>query len=208
MTVAGTVNANNKGDGVMENSTALIAPPKIRKIRAIIKGTSPLITHAWSQKAKQMMLDKQMKKATKAKEAKNPEQDYLDSLYVLPDGDGYGFPSIGFKAAVVRAGTYADFHMTFLRGAFHIPGELVRIEGNPTPREDMVRLSGKVADIRYRAQFVDWAAEIPIQLNESALSMEQLANLLVIAGFAVGVGEWRPEKNGQYGRFEIVNLEA
>jgi hypothetical protein len=190
----------------MENSIAL-QPPRISRLTAIIKGTSPLITHAWSQKAKQMMLDKQMKKATKAKDAKDPEQDYLDSLYVLPGGDGYGFPSIGFKAAVVRAGTYADFHMTFLRGAFHIPGELVRIDGAPTPREDMVRLSGKVADIRYRAQFVDWTAEVPIQLNEAALSAEQLANLFVVAGFAVGVGEWRPEKNGQYGRFELLEVQ-
>lgn len=183
-----------------------IAPPRISKLHAVIVGSSPLITHAWSQKAKQMMLDKQMKKATKAKEAKNPEQDFLDSLYVLPDGDGYGFPSVGFKAAVVRAGTYADFHMTFLRGAFHIPGELVRIEGNPTPREDMVRLSGKVADIRHRAEFKEWTASVPVHLNEAALSREQLANLFVIAGFAVGVGEWRPEKNGQYGRFELEAL--
>jgi len=190
----------------MENGIAL-NPPRISKLIAIIQGTSPLITHAWSQKAKQMMLDKQMKKATKAKEAKNPEQDYLDSLYVLPEGKGYGFPSIGFKAAVVRAGTYADFHMTFLRGAFHIPGELVKIDGTPTPREDMVRLSGKVADIRYRGQFVDWSAAVPIHLNESALSAEQLTNLMVVAGFAVGVGEWRPEKNGQYGRFEVVEVQ-
>lgn len=183
-----------------------IAAPRIVKLHAVIEGTSPLITHAWSVKAKQMMLDKQMKRATKAKEAKNPEQDFLDSLYILADGDGYGFPSVGFKAAIVRAGTYADFHMTFLRGAFHIPGELVRIDGTPEPREDMVRLSGKVADIRYRGQFVEWSANLPIHLNEAALSREQLANLLVIAGFAVGVGEWRPEKNGQYGRFELKEL--
>jgi len=58
-------------------------------------GDSPLITHQWSAKAKKMMLDKQMKKATGAREAKNPEQDYKDSLYVHPDG-GYGFPAIAF----------------------------------------------------------------------------------------------------------------
>lgn len=193
----------------MENATGTVvhlAPPRISKLHAVVRGTNSLITHAWSQKAKQMMLDKQMKKATKAKEAKNPEQDFLDSLYVLPDGDGYGFPAIGFKAALVRAGTYADFHMTFLRGAFLIPGELVRIDGQPTPREDMVRLSGKVADVRHRAEFLNWSATIPIQLNEAALSREQLANLFVIAGFAVGVGEWRPEKNGQHGTFELEAL--
>jgi hypothetical protein len=207
VSAVGTRTPTTKESGVMEQ-TITIAPPRISKLTVVVQGTSPLITHAWSVKAKQMMLDKQMKKATKAKEAKNPEQDYLDSLYVMPEGQGYGFPSVGFKAAVVRAGTYADFHMTFLRGAFHVPGELVKIDGEPSPREDMVRLSGKVADIRYRAQFEDWSANIPVHLNESALSREQLANLFLIAGFAVGVGEWRPEKNGQYGRFEIMEVRG
>jgi hypothetical protein len=148
------------------------------------------------------MLDKQTKAATRAKTAKNPEQDFKESLYVHPDG-GYGFPSVAFKAAAVRAGTYADMKMTFLRGAFHVAGELVHISGEPSMREDMVRLQGKTADIRHRGEFKEWTASVPLHLNTSALSIEQVANLFVIAGFAVGVGEWRPERNGQYGRFEV-----
>jgi hypothetical protein len=75
-------------------------------------------------------------------------------------------------------------------------------------REDMVRLQGRVADIRFRGQFKEWCAYVPVQVNTSALSIEQLANLFVLAGFAVGVGEWRPERNGQYGRFEVGGIEA
>ena len=41
-----------------------------------LEGTSPLITHAWSEKAKKMMLDKQMGKALKGKEKKDPVADY------------------------------------------------------------------------------------------------------------------------------------
>src|SRR5882762_6778696 len=76
---------------------------RTRTIRII--GDSPLICHKWSEKAKREMLDKQMKKAVSAKSAKNPEQDYLDSLYEHPDG-GYGFPVVGFKAAAVDACSY------------------------------------------------------------------------------------------------------
>jgi hypothetical protein len=64
-------------------------------------------------------------------------------------------------------------------------------------------LQGKTADIRHRGEFKEWTASVPLHLNTSALSIEQVANLFVIAGFAVGVGEWRPERNGQYGRFEV-----
>lgn len=193
----------------MANATAVIEvhPPKIARLGVEVVGTAPLICHKWSEKAKKQMLDKQMKKASKAKEAKDPERDFQESLYITEDG-GYGFPSVAFKAAAVRAGTYSDMPMTFTRGAFHVSGELVPITGEPKMREDMVRLGGKTADIRYRGEFPDWSAIVPVELNESALSIEQLVNLFTIAGFAVGVGEWRPEKNGQYGRFELGKVES
>lgn len=190
---------------VASQTTNITVPaPDIRQASFHLVGTSPLICHAWSEKAKRQMLDKQMKRASPGKEAKNPEQDYLDSLYPLENVGEYGFPSIGFKAAMVRAGTYLDLKMTFLRGAFHVPGEFTQIIGEPQPREDMVRVGMGVADIRYRGEFDPWAADLNVKFNARVISEEQLANLLVTAGFSVGVGEWRPEKDGSYGMWELA----
>lgn len=174
----------------------------IEGLRLRLSGTSPLIVHKWSEKAKKQMLDKQMKRATQGKAAKDPEQDYRESLYIRDDGS-YGFPAVAFKAAAVRAGTYCDMKMIFLRGAFHVEGDLVLIEGVPEPREDMVRVGMGTADIRYRPQFPKWATELEITYNSRALAAEQIIQLFEIAGFAVGVGEWRPEKDGQFGRFRV-----
>jgi hypothetical protein len=185
----------------------MLAPPRVETVHIEVVGTAPLICHRWSEKAKKQILDKQTRAASKAKQPKNPDKDFEDSLYPHPDG-GYGFPSVAFKAAAVRAGTYSDMKMTFLRGAFHVTGELVKIQGDATMREDMVRLPSRVADIRHRGEFKDWSATIALQVNTSSLSVEQLANLFLIAGFAVGVGEWRPERNGQYGRFEVGGIQT
>ena len=174
-------------------------------IKLRLAGTSPLIVHKWSEKAKKQMLDKQMKKASQGKEAKDPEQDYREALYIRPDGS-YGFPAVGFKAAAVRAGTYCDMKMVFLRGAFHVEGDLVEIEGEPRPREDMVRVGMGTADIRYRPEFPEWGTTLEVTYNSRALAVEQIVNLFEVAGFAVGVGEWRPEKNGQFGRFKVEAL--
>lgn len=174
----------------------------IERLRLRLAGTSPLIVHKWSEKAKKQMLDKQMKRASQGKAAKDPEEDYRESLYIRDDGS-YGFPAVAFKAAAVRAGTYCDMKMIFLRGAFHVEGDLVHIEGQPEPREDMVRVGMGTADIRYRPQFPKWATELDITFNSRALTAEQIVNLFEIAGFAVGVGEWRPEKDGQFGRFQV-----
>lgn len=184
-------------------------------------GDSPLIVHAWSSKAKKEMLDKQMKVAKGAKEAKSPKADFEASMYRLADG-GYGFPSVAFKAAAVTAGTsVAGITKIQARQAFHILGEdadikgafdgsvsrvnLVRVEGVPPQmREDMVRVGMGTADLRYRAEFPNWHTKILVRYNANVLSEGQILNLLNTGGFAVGVGEWRPEKDGQYGLFHVA----
>lgn len=195
---------------------------QIGLMEVVLIGDSPLIVHAWSQKAKKEMLDKQMKKAKAAKEAKDPKADFEAAMYRLSDG-GYGFPSVAFKNAAVTAGTsVAGLTKIQARQAFHILGEdadidgafegsksrvnLVRIEGGePAMREDMVRVGMGTADLRYRPEFSEWRAKILVRYNTNVLSESQILNLLNVAGFAVGVGEWRPEKDGQYGMFHVAS---
>lgn len=184
--------------------TATIQLPALRieTLSLMLVGDSPLIVHAWSEKAKRQMLDKQMKRAAKGREAKDPEADY-EACFYRTEAGGYGFPAIGVKAAMVSAARFVDAKMTVMRGAFHIDAEMLPVIGEPRPREDMVKLGLGVADIRYRPEFVEWRIPATIKFNASAISAEQIANLLNVAGFGVGIGEWRPERNGSYGRFHV-----
>lgn len=184
---------------------AITLPPlEIEIITIKLIGDSPLISHAWSEKAKKEMRDKQMKKAKSAKEAKDPGREYRESLYVHPDG-GYAFPSIAFKTAAVDACSHvADITKVLARGAFHVVGEWVKIQGEPTMREDMVRIGMGTADLRYRGEFKTWEVEIAVRYNKRVLSKEQIVNLFNTAGFAIGVGEWRPQKDGAFGMFHVV----
>jgi hypothetical protein len=176
----------------------------IQVMEVILDGDAPLICHAWSAKQKRLMLSKQMMEASQGKEAKDPEADYRDSLYMMEDGS-YGFPAVAFKNAAVDACTSLQKSISKVaaRQSFHVVGELVRIEGKPRPREDMVRVGMGTADIRYRAEFPSWTVKLTIRFNSRVLSAGQIINLLNVAGFAVGVGEWRPEKNGSFGLFHV-----
>lgn len=189
---------------------------KLQTMKITVVGDSPLIVHAWSEKAKKMILDKQMKKATNGKEAKDPWIDFCESLYWL-DGmpkqpteediekGRFGFPSCGFKAAAVDAGYQQGIlaKKTTARGAFHIIGDMVEIKGTPTMREDMVRIGMGTADIRYRGEFKEWTAELIIRYNPNVMSSEQIVNLINMGGFANGIGEWRPSKDGSFGTFHV-----
>ena len=191
-------------------TTIEIQKVEIAMVKFRVRGITPLIVSRFSEKAKQMMLEKQMKKASAGKEAKNPEEQYENSLYKFADGKRTGFPAVGFKAAMVRGGKQLGLTMTDLRGRFHVmadEGDLVEIHGEPHMREDMVRLATGVADIRFRGEYyAGWEAELTIQYFKNAISAEQLAQLLSIAGFSCGIGEWRPEKSnsGSFGLFELA----
>jgi hypothetical protein len=200
-----------------------LKPIDIGRIPITLEGDTPLIVHAWSEKAKKMMLEKQMKKASTGREARDPVREFIESLYWLtekpetPDEKGFekalkkgakfGFPSIAFKAAAVSGGYRAGMtkDKVSANGAFHIADEFVEIHGVPEMREDMVRLSGlgSPADLRYRGEFKQWRAVIEVQYNKAAISAEQVINLFSVGGFASGVGEHRPEKGGVNGRFHV-----
>jgi len=176
-----------------------------------IVGVTPLICHAWSEKAKKMILDKQTGVASTGREHKNPEQDFRDSLYDFPGG-GYGFPAVAFKASAVSACTSLGKSITKVaaRQAFHVMADdpktgLVKITGKPEMRDDMVRVGMGTADIRFRGQFFPWSCKLGVRYNARVLSIEQIANIFNTAGFAVGVGEWRSERDGEYGQFEVAS---
>ncbi len=191
----------------------------IRRFYLRLIGDTPLISHAWSEKAKKEMLDKQMKKAKAGKEAKDPFRDFCDSLYWLTEKPKkptekdvqeakFGFPTIAFKMCAIDGGfqSGSSKNKTTPKAAFKVLGEYAEIEGTPNMREDMVRIGGisKTSDIRYRGELQDWKTTLEIEYNASVISQEQIISFFEIGGFSIGVGEWRMQKNGQFGSFHVA----
>ena len=194
--------------------TIRILPMNLMLATITVVGDAGLITNKWSEKAKQAMRDKHGQHAKPARGKRNPEAEYGSSLYMLGTRDDgstiYGFPSIAFKAAAVDACSHvAGITKVAARGAFHIDCEHVVIEGVPEMREDMVRVGlSKTADLRYRGEFKQWKTTFQVRFNANVLSVEQIFNLFDTAGFAIGVGEWRPQRNGRNGTFHCVGGNA
>ena len=187
-----------------------------KRIIVPIVGTAPLIMHKWSEKAKRQMLDA-MQGKRKVKDVRDPEADYQSSMYRIAPGNAeseYGFPVLGFKAAIVSAGRFfgKDLPMTairqfvFMTGATSDDGATLLVpllNSEPHMREDTVRLSQSSTDLRYRAEFAGWRAELDITYVESKISQGTVLALVDAAGMGVGVGEWRPEKSGMNGTFTL-----
>lgn len=178
----------------------------IQVLEVELEGDSPLISHKWSTKARKQIEDKQAKKGKQARPVREPEEEFKECLYAVPGKAGvYGFPAGGFKLAAVDACSHvAGITKVEARGAFHVMGDIVPIDGKPTMRTDMVRVGMGSADIRYRAEFKEWSCKLTIRYNASVLSADQIVHLLNVAGFAIGVGDWRPQKDGNFGMWHCV----
>jgi hypothetical protein len=175
-----------------------------------IRGTSPLVVHRFSEKAKREMLDNAQGKKT-PRAPKDPQAEYEAAFYHLKDG-GYGFPALAFKSATVGGARFygKQITMTALKQFVFFSGEpgedghyYVPITGEPKMREDVVRVGRGGTDLRYRPEFSEWTTVLTVTYVSSMLTRNSLLSLIDAGGMGVGVGEWRPERDGDFGTYQI-----
>jgi len=198
---------SDNGDG-----QAKLKPIKKARVHMRIVGTSPLIQHAWDEKAKQMMRDKHAGKKSKNRDVRDPQGEGERAAYYTEDGK-YGIPAMALKSAVISA-AHKDIGVekTLVRKALFLEVKdrnavLPMDCDEPEIREDCVRVGMGSTDLRYRPYFYRWSAGVTWELDRELLTVNELINLVNRAGFGVGIGEWRPEKGGDYGRFEVDTTE-
>lgn len=211
-----------------------IKPIEMAQTKVTIVGDTPLIMHAWSEKAKRMMLEAQQGKAKgKAKQFKNPVEDFISSMYWLTEkpeipekwteeeaerafataiknGARFGFPVTALKQAAISASFRKGWSKdkASLRGVFFIDGgwgDMMEIVSDPpVMREDMVKVGMGTADIRYRGEFRNWSATFTLKYDVNGqYSLNNIINMINAGGTVCGIGEWRPEKDGQNGMFSV-----
>ncbi len=168
-----------------------------------IVGESPYIQNNFSQKAMEQMLAKHVGK-TIERGVKVPSQVLADAQILNMDGK-VCIPPTAIKKAMLTASTlFKGLKKTHLRQGIFIAAQSIPIEFKAMiPRLDMVRTSGmnRTPDVRFRPQFNDWKATFVIRYGD-VVSSDVVLNLLEGAG-RVGIGEWRPEKDGTFGCFRV-----
>ena len=185
-----------------------LKPINRQRVTFTIKGTAPLIQHKWSEKAKAQIRDKKLGDKAKKREKLDMDAEFKAATY-LTDDDRYGIPILAFKASLIGA-AHKDIGLekTLVKKSFFVPctdsNMIVPMEcSDPIMREDYVRVGVSGTDLRYRPEFKDWSVEITAEIDADMLTIDNIAMLINRAGFGVGIGEWRPEKGGEFGRFKI-----
>lgn len=129
----------------------------------------------------------------------------------VKNGAKFGFPTNSIKmagnAAAYRLGWVKN--QMQLRGSYFLRseyGELAEIKGDvPVIREDNVVVGMGSADLRYRPEFRNWHMDLILEYNANGdMTLEQILNCINAGGYACGIGEWRPERDGDFGRYHLA----
>lgn len=177
-----------------------------------VLGTSPLVMNRMSEKAKRQLLLPPQKKnaAERATTLKHePLEEFRGAAYrtltpgptrlILPGGSfkraisdvAVDLPG-AFKAQVARLTDVEQFNVS-VYGIPYVHGSIVRMAD-----------ARKTPDVRFRAILPRWACELTVTYVQPLLNAGTVANLFAAAGVIMGVGDFRPQKGGSFGKFELV----
>jgi hypothetical protein len=131
-------------------------------------------------------------------------------LYVDPDG-AYYHPAHAFTKAMVKAVAGKKFGKMFattaIKGSVFITEPFALIEdvkGNPATKYTVNKqpaVVGKSRVPRCRPMWSPWQIRVALEVDTAILSPKQVEESLSLAGRIIGIGDYRPEKGGGFGRF-------
>ena len=170
-----------------------------------ISGISPLLTHNPAA-----MLAPKSGGARK-KEIPTPEDEAASGAYEHPSG--FGLPSFAFRGCILVACKGKKIGKvgaaTVISGAVDVVDDMCLLEdpetGSPLTdyvidrRRVMVQRNGV---IRSRPKFDPWGCCLRLQLDLDYTEPQVVLDLLNDGGIKCGVGDFRPDKKGPFGKFQ------
>lgn len=104
------------------------------------------------------------------------------------------------KYVVPAAVLVTDDEIVIRNGDGKSPIEDFEVDSRPVT---IPATKGRV--MRHRPRYDNWSATFSIRVNETILPPEFVQTLLTEGGQQIGIGDYRPEKGGPFGTFQIVS---
>lgn len=178
---------------------------KETKINVRVEGISPLLMNRFMDKS----IDTKSKKRT----GSMATEEIKDKLYLYDDKPH--IPAVYFRNSIVEAskqfkitGKGKSTYSKLVGATVDVLPEMIPLNEEYIPfRIAAVNPMTKGRMMVTRPRFNKWSAEFEIILNDEGVPKEVIQEILEQAGRYVGVGDWRPEKKGMFGKFMITSFK-
>jgi len=172
-----------------------------------IKGVTPLLFNRFIEST----IASQVKKRVGATKEINVE----DKLYKTTDGKIYT-PATHIRGMLINAGKYFKIQGKGKATYSKIIGATVTIQPEAIVHEnqkwEIFSISGVNPSTRgrtmiHRPMMKEWKLSFQLIFNPEEIPEDVMKNILDYGGNYVGIGDWRPEKKGQFGKFIVTKFE-
>lgn len=175
-----------------------------------IKGKA-LLADRMTEKAIEDLGKKQTGQFIPQKGPRDPQAEYEAAKYIIVENGVKidAFPASAPIAAMVSIAKQGGFFKSDIKGSVHATAGLVPLKFKSIGMHSSM---GKNSGIggnrcpRFRAEYLDWQLDIPLEYDARIISLEQIGGLLKIAGFKIGIGNWTPQSGkggGYHGTFQV-----
>lgn len=182
------------------------------RIEVEIRGITPLLIHRFGEQA-------EMEKANRriVVETRDPREEATKHAYIAKNGTFY-FSAFSIPNSMGNAGAshkqkgsrktlryvvpsairMTDDTITILNG--NGPAKDFEVDSRPVT---IPATKGRV--MRHRPRFDVWSATFDVRVNETILPVDFVLQLLTEGGQQIGIGDYRPEKGGPFGVFNVTS---
>lgn len=193
--------------------------------RIVIEGVSPIIQHSAAgidpflpiNEQKKEITSKRGSNRTEADDARLRELETVGSLWLNaanePTIPGSAIRSVIERGArKLKQGPQVREGLVITSTSFDYDRERYGVDLDVLQKSVQFTTSVVVQRsrlLRTRARFdLPWSCTFEVDADDELVSKSQLEQWLDIGGRRIGLGDWRPEKSGEYGRFKLVSIEA
>ena len=195
----------------------------------VINGVSELIHHCGTQGLADSPIKDEIKAitsvtASKRGDEQNKELKRLESLNSLwLNGLRVWVPTSALRATIENAarkskdGTRVREGLLVVSSVFDWDRERYGTDGSDAALRGLAEnvafqtpvVVQRARILRTRAMFgMPWSVTFDVEADNDLVGEKDLSRWLAIAGSRVGLGDWRPQKSGIYGRFQLASIEA
>lgn len=182
-------------------------------VQCTIAGVSPLLLNRWTEESEAALGSGS--RGTHQRNGRLPRDEAQYRAYVQPDApDVYVVPTLNLLASFREGGRYHKIgrkqvstrDSSLIYGAVQIDPPLVIPLEHAGMEVDTrsVRIGPtKGAAMRHRPRFDEWTLAVTLTIDTDILSVPLVRAIIDDAGKRVGLGDYRPQTNGPFGRYRV-----
>ncbi len=185
----------------------------MKTVEVTIKGITPLLQHRFTEKSEQPGVTRPVLDQPRDPRAEAEQ-------YAYRNGSSYYFPGAAIARLLREAGGSHKLKGNRKSIKYIVPAAVIvssdaitilkndcksKVTKFEVDSRPVVIPATKGRIMRHRPRWDAWAAKFILEIDPEVLTVELIHQLLTEGGTRIGIGDYRPERGGPFGRFRVTS---